>query len=377
MPAAPPGRLRDVTAALDALYPPALAESWDAVGLVCGDPDAPVGKVLFAVDPVQPVVAEALAGGYDLLVTHHPLYLRGTTSVAADDPKGRAVHALVRGGCGLFVAHTNADRARPGVSDALADLFGLQGTEPLEPVPEQLDKLVVFVPVPDADRVRDAVLAAGAGRLGDYDSCTWATAGTGTFRPLPGAQPALGTVGSFEHVPEVRLETVVPRRLRRAVVAALLAAHPYETPAYDVVPLADLPSGLGLGRVGELPAALTLAELVETAAAVLPPTAWGVRGGGDPERLVRRMAVCGGAGDSVLGSAKASGADVFLTADLRHHPASEAPEGLALVDAAHWATEWPWLASAAQALTRVVGVETAVSTTCTDPWTTAARSTRA
>lgn len=369
--------LADVTAALDALYPPALAESWDAVGLVCGDPAAPVAKVLFAVDPVAPVVQEACDGGYDLLVTHHPLYLRGTTSVAADHPKGRVVHALVRAGCGLFVAHTNADRARPGVSDALAELFGLRDTAPLEPVPEQLDKLVAFVPVADAQRVRDALTAAGAGRLGDYDCCTWSTTGTGTFRPLPGATPAIGQVGSLEQVEEVRLETVVPRRLRRTVVAALLDAHPYETPAYDVLPLADLPSGLGLGRVGELPEPLPLERLVDKAAAVLPPTAWGVRGAGDPARVVSRLAVSGGAGDSLLGTAAASGADALLTSDLRHHPSSEAPEGLALLDAAHWATEWPWLASAAAALTRVVGVEAVVSTLCTDPWTTASRSTQA
>ncbi len=367
-------RLADVTAALDVLYPPALAESWDAVGLVCGDPSAPVARVLLAVDPVQAVVDEALAGGFDLLVTHHPLYLRGTTSVAADDPKGRVVHALVRGGCGLFVAHTNADRASGGVSDSLAALFDLRDTAPLEPVPEQLDKLVVFVPTGDADRVRLAVTAAGAGQLGSYDSCTWSTAGTGTFRPLAGATPSVGRVGTFEEVEEVRLETVLPRRLRRTVVAALLAAHPYETPAYDVVPLADLPSGLGLGRVGDLPAPLSLAALVERAAAVLPVTASGVRGSGDPTLQVRRLAVCGGAGDSALRSAADSGAQAYLTADLRHHVASEAPDGLALIDAAHWATEWPWLSSAAAALARVVAVETAVSALCTDPWTTASRS---
>jgi dinuclear metal center YbgI/SA1388 family protein len=367
--------LSDLTSALDALYPPSLAESWDAVGLVCGDPDAPVRRVLLAIDPVQAVVDEALAGGYDLLVTHHPLYLRGTTSVAADDPKGRVVHALVRGGCGLLVAHTNADRAVGGVNDALAALFDLQDTSPLEPGVEQRDKLVVFVPVADADRVRLALTAAGAGALGAYDSCTWSTTGTGTFRPLEGAQPAVGRVGRFEEVAEVRLETVLPRRLRGAVLAALHAAHPYETPAYDVLPLADLPADVGLGRVGELPVPLRLAELVERAAAVLPPTAWGVRGAGDPDLLVHRLAVCGGAGDSAIGSAAASGAQAYLTSDLRHHPSSEA--GLALIDAAHWATEWPWLPVAAAALARVVDVETAVSTLCTDPWTTASRSTNA
>ena len=364
--------LSAVTAALDALYPPALAEPWDAVGLVAGDPADEVGRVLFAVDPVQAVVDEALAGGYDLLVTHHPLYLRGTTSVAADHPKGKVVHDLVRGGCALFVAHTNADRAVGGVNDALAELFGLRDLAPLEPVPQQLDKLVVFVPAEAADRVRLAVTGAGAGSLGTYDSCTWSVTGTGTFRPLAGSTPYLGTVGTFEEVEEVRLETVLARTSRRSVLAALLRAHPYETPAYDVIPLAEAPSGVGLGRVGELPLALTLAELVTRAAEVLPATAWGVRGSGDPALLVSRLAVCGGAGDSALALAAASGAQAYLTSDLRHHPSSEA--GLALVDAAHWATEWPWLRVAAAALTRVVGVETAVSTLCTDPWTTASRS---
>jgi putative NIF3 family GTP cyclohydrolase 1 type 2 len=196
------------------------------------------------------------------------------------------------------------------------------------------------------------------------------------FRPLPGADPAVGTVGELERVAEARLETVVPRSARRDVLAALHAVHPYETPAYDLLPLAGVPSGTGLGRVGDLEPT-TLGQLVDRVAAVLPATAWGVRSAGDPHQPVRRVAVCGGSGDDLLRTAAAAGADAYLTADLRHHPASEAPEGLALVDAAHWATEWPWLATAAAALTRVVDVEAVVSTLCTDPWTLASRSTSA
>ena len=368
-------RLADVTAALDELYPPAHAEPWDAVGLVCGDPDAQVDRVLLAIDPVEVVVREALDRRCQLLITHHPLWLRGTTTVAANTPKGRVAHALVRGGCGLFVAHTNADVARPGVSDALAALFDLRDTTPLQPLPQPaLDKLVVFVPVDGLDTVRDALTAAGAGALDHYDRCTWSSTGTGTFRPLSGAHPAVGEVGRTEHVVEARLEVVVPPARREVVLAAMHAAHPYEVPAYDVLRRAPLPGDLGLGRVGMLTSPTTLGELVDTAATVLPPTAWGVRASGDRAAIIRRLAVCGGSGDSLL--AQATGADAFLTADLRHHPASEAPEGLALLDAAHWATEWPWLASGAAALTRLVDVETVVSTLCTDPWTTASRSPR-
>jgi dinuclear metal center YbgI/SA1388 family protein len=370
--------LADVTAALDVLYPPSLAEPWDAVGLVCGDPSTPVRRVLLAVDPTPEVAAEAVAGGFELLVTHHPLYLGGTTSVVATDPRGLVVHRLVRAGSALFVAHTNADRAREGVSDALAALFDLRDTAPLEAVPQQLDKLVVFVPVAEAEKLREALAEAGAGRIGDYDSCAWSTTGEGTFRPLPGANPAIGSVGDLERVQEVRLETVMPRAVRRTVLEALHATHPYETPAYDVVPLVDQPGGVGLGRVGDLPSPMPFGELVDRAARVLPPTSWGVRGAGDPAAVVSRLAVCGGSGDSAISAAAASGAQAFLTSDLKHHRTSERPVGLGLIDAAHWATEQPWLSTAAAALARVMGedrvVETVLSKIRTDPWTTAARS---
>ena len=363
-------RLRDVVEAMDELYPPAWAESWDAVGLVCGDPDAEVRRVHFAVDPVAAVVEEAVRGGADLLVTHHPLYLRGTTSVAATTPKGRVVHRLVGAGCGLLVAHTNADVADPGVSDALAETVGLRDLRPLQPQPaDPLDKLVVFVPEDDAERLLDALAEAGAGHVGDYERCAWTTTGTGTFRPLQGADPTIGAVGQVERVPEARLEVVLPRTGRAGVLRAMLAAHPYEEPAYDVLELATVLGRRGLGRVGELPRPMPLDELVRSVAAALPSTAWGVRASGDPSALVTTLAVSGGAGDGLLGAAARSGAQAFLTADLRHHPASEAPEGLALLDAAHWATEWPWLRDAAARLSAATRVETTVSTLVTDPWT--------
>jgi dinuclear metal center YbgI/SA1388 family protein len=271
-PSAPAPTLRDVVAVLERVYDPAWAEPWDAVGLVCGDPDDTVRTVAFAVDPVAAVVDEAVERGADLLVTHHPLFLRGVHGVPATDYKGRLVHKLIRGGVALFTAHTNADSADPGVSDALAQALGVRDLRPLE---------------------------ARAGN------------------------------------PE-----------------------------------------LGAGRVGELAEPEPLAAFARRVAAALPGTAGGVRVAGDPERPVRRVAVCGGAGDTFFGAARAAGADVYVTADLRHHPASEALEagGLALVDVAHWASEWPWLRDAADTLRSTLGaagtnVETYVSTLVTDPWT--------
>ncbi|MFF2039093.1 Nif3-like dinuclear metal center hexameric protein [Kitasatospora sp. NPDC058170] len=267
-------KLSDVITALEEVYPPQWAESWDAVGLVCGDPQAEVRRVLFAVDPVQAVVDEAVEWGADLVVTHHPLYLRGTTSVAATGFKGRVVHTLIGNGIALHVAHTNADHADPGVSDALAEAVGVQVTGPL--VADPTDPL---------------------GRRGS-------------------------------------------------------------------------------GRIGLLEPPLTLAAFAAQVALGLPATAAGVRVSGDPDRLIGRVAVCGGSGDSFLAEARAAGVDAYLTADLRHHPASEAVEAapVALVDAAHWATEWPWLTLAERALhsaaeKRGWAVETKVSHKVTDPWT--------
>ncbi|GAB7038063.1 Nif3-like dinuclear metal center hexameric protein [Catenuloplanes niger JCM 9533] len=258
------GRL---VAALEARYRPAWAEQWDRVGLVLGDPDAPVRRVLCVVDVVDETVDEAFAVGADLIVAHHPLLLKGVSSVAPTTFKGRIVHRLIKGDIALFTAHTNADTANPGVSDALAARLGLTDLRPLAP-----------------------------------------------------------------HATDPTL---------------------------------------GIGRVGTLPSPLTLRQFTATAADRLPATAWGVRAAGDPERIIRTVAVCGGSGDSFLGAATAAGADAYLTADLRHHPAGEhlAAGGPALLDAAHWATERPWCDDVAAWLRAEAPVEVIVSDLDTDPWT--------
>ncbi|MFP5335766.1 MAG: Nif3-like dinuclear metal center hexameric protein [Actinomycetes bacterium] len=377
---APAPRLADVVAVLERLYPPRWAQGWDAVGLVCGDPDAPVRRVLLAVDPVADVVAEALAWDADLVLAHHPLLLRPVHGVAATSPKGRVVHDLVRSGCALYVAHTNADSARPGVSDALARIIGLEGLVPLSATPEDpLDKVVTFVPHEHASAVVDALAGAGAGSIGEYERCAWTTTGVGTFLPGAAASPSVGEPGRVEEVPETRVEMVLPRHRRDAVVAALRGAHPYEEPAFDVLELAGWSSPRGIGRVGALESPLTLAAFAEVVARALPHTAQGVRVAGDPEAVVERVAVCGGSGDSLFDAVRASGADAFVTADLRHHPASEAREEAAggppyLVDVAHWASEWPWLHGAAERLASELlqlgtTVEARVSELRTDPWT--------
>ncbi|WP_298456839.1 Nif3-like dinuclear metal center hexameric protein [uncultured Cellulomonas sp.] len=385
-----PPTLADVVACLERRYPPRTAEAWDAVGLVTGDPGQPVRRVLFAVDPTAAVVDEAVEWGADLLVTHHPLLLRPVHSVAATSVKGALVHRLARAGVALHVAHTNADAADGGVAHALADVVGLVDLEPLVALPgDPLDKHVVFVPDAHAEAVLDAMADAGAGRIGDYSRAAWLASGTGTFLPGPAARPAVGTPGVVERVAETRVETVAPRRLRERVVAAMRAVHPYEEPAFDVVELAVADRATGTGRVGRLPRPLTLRAFGEQVAAALPATEQGVRLAGDLDAPVERVAVVGGSGDSLFDAVRASGADAYLTADLRHHPASELRERAEfaatgdgvrrpfLVDVAHFASEWPWLPRAAAdlradlAATSAGGttVDTRVSTLRTDPWT--------
>jgi dinuclear metal center YbgI/SA1388 family protein len=365
-------RLAEVIDVLDDAYPPGLAQSWDSVGLVCGDPDDVLGSATVAVDATAAVVDEVPEGG--LLLAHHPLLLRGVDTVAASTAKGALVHRLIRSGRSLFTAHTNADSASPGVSDALAQALGLTVEAVLEPSPAapDLDRWVIFVPPENADAVRAAVFAAGAGRIGDYSQCSWSVTGTGQFLPGDRASPAIGSVGAPARVVEDRVEVIAPARARREVFSAMRAAHPYTEPAFDIFALAPPPADVGLGRICSLTQPESLSTLISRVKAGLPQTSWGVRAAGDPDMTVSRVAVCGGAGDSLLNAAAAAEVQAFVTADLRHHPADEhcRASDVALIDVAHWASEYPWCAQAADVLRSAfgAGLSVRVCPIRTDPW---------
>lgn len=374
--------LAEIIAAVDGWYPPHTAEPWDAVGLTCGDPGSAVDRVLLAVDCVPSTIDEAVATGAQLLLTHHPLLLSGVHSVATTTPKGAMVHRMIRSGVAHFVAHTNADVALNGVSDSLARALGLIELMPLaaDPAPA-LDHLTVYVPPDHLSALIDSLVAAGAGAIGDYDSCTFTVQGVGTYRPLPGADPFDGEVGVLTSKTESRLSLSLPRTRRAEVLAAMRSAHPYEEIAFELTEQPQLEAATGSGRVGVLRRPTTLAGFVELAAAALPRTSWGIRAAGRPDRPVQRVAVCGGSGASYAEAARRAGADVYLTADLKHHNTLEnvdelravdpQQEPMSLVDAAHWATEWPWLPNLATLLGDRFGDALAVQVSglVTDPWT--------
>lgn len=337
----------DVMEWMEALAPRALAEEWDHPGLQVGRGDTPLLGVLVCLDCRDAVIEEASSLGANLIVSHHPLLFRPLRSLDFEDPVGRRVGELVRRGIALFSAHTNYDSARGGLNDWLAARFGLTGVRPLRTAAETLYKLAVFVPTGHEDAVRDALAGAGAGHIGNYSHCTFQSPGTGTFLPLDGANPYLGARGRLERAEEVRLETIVPASRLRAAVAAMLAAHPYEEVAYDVYRLANgdpaalgaaAASRVGIGRVGDLAATMSVAEVAAAARERLGVR--NVRVVGDPGRQVRRLAVCGGSGGKFVRAAVAAGADALLTGDVDHHDALDALDlGLAVIDAGHWGTE--------------------------------------
>ncbi|MEH0147680.1 Nif3-like dinuclear metal center hexameric protein [Corynebacterium sp. Q4381] len=366
--------VQDIADKLEAAYPPHLAESWDHVGLICGDPEAEVTRVAFALDCTLAVAEEAVARGAQMLVVHHPLLLKGVHSVAANTPKGKVIHTLLSGGVALFAAHTNADSARPGVSDRLAELVGITPGRPIKPVfTGGIDHWGVHIPPADVERVMRPLFDAGAGEIGDYRECAFHTDGRGTFTPVDGANPTEGEIGKAHSATETRVEFVAPTRLRRTLVETLRACHPYEEPAFDVVQMEetrDLSNATGLGRIGELPEAMTLRQFTQQVADALPETAWGVRAAGDPDRKVKKVAVSSGAGDSFLADVARLGVDVYVTSDLRHHPVDEhlRAGGPAVIDTAHWASEFPWTQQAA-GIVAGLDVETEIIPIRTDPWT--------
>ena len=365
-------QVRDVIAAVDRLAPFALTEPWDHVGLQVGaaGDELPCGAegaadtapvVLVALEVDDRVLDEAARLGARVVVSHHPLIFDPLERLSDDTDAGRLALRAAREGVAVVAAHTSLDKARGGMADVVAGMLGLEAVQPLQPAAADVLKLVGFVPEDDADLVRKALFASGAGVIGEYEHCSWSVGGQGTFFGRETTSPVAGVAGRDEKVGELRLEVVFPRRLRRRVVGAYIAAHPYEEPAFDIVPLENEIASLGLGRLGALPAPATLAALAADVAAVLRLPS--VRYAGDGSREIRRVAVVPGSGAEAIARGVAQVADVLVTGDVKYHDARRAQaQGLALIDAPHGVTEQEgvlrWAERLADALGRGAAVET-------------------
>ena len=333
--------VQEVVEALFARAPRELAEPWDNVGLIIGDPRARVRRALLCVDATEAVIAEAGAAGARLIVAHHPPFLDPLKRVRADEPGGAMAYAAARAGVAVCAMHTNLDYAPHGLCVELARVVGLVDIGPLSAAgASALSKVAVFVPVSHLAAVREAMAQAGAGRIGAYEECSFGVEGTGTYRPLAGATPYSGTAGRLEQAAEVRLEMIAPRTALSRVLRAMEAAHPYEEVAYDLHPLANTWPRSARGALGRLPRAAGVGGFARRVKNKLHAPV--VRIGGDATRRVRTIAVCSGSGGHLVEEAAAAGADALLLGELRHHDALRARTlGLSVIEAGHFPTEHP------------------------------------
>lgn len=339
----------DIVRGLDALAPFELAEPWDNVGLLWGDPASPATRVMTCLTVCSRTADEAIRERAELIVSHHPVLFREVKKIRSDSPATGFLWAMARAGVSVASPHTAFDNAAGGINELLCRRLGVVDLEPLRPftwpamTSSRRFKVIVFTPAGDREAVMHAAFEAGAGRIGAYSECSFATAGEGTFLGDESTHPTIGEPGRRETVAELRLEFVCPGHRLAAVLATIRARHSYEEPAIDVHPLEPEPSprlALGAGRLGRLLEPRPLDDLARWVASTLESTC--VQVVGKPSRTITRVAVCCGAGDDFLPDAHRAGADLLVTGEARFHRGLEAQElGLALITAGHHATERP------------------------------------
>ncbi|MGA3244536.1 MAG: Nif3-like dinuclear metal center hexameric protein [Bacteroidota bacterium] len=330
-------KLAEIEQFFESWVPKWTAWERDNVGLQVGRRSRRVKNVLVALDVTPEIVGEAIRKKIDLIVSHHPLLFRPPSSISDSNPVGSLLLSLAEHRIAVYSTHTNLDASSEGVSFALARALGVQKPVFLAPLKDSLVKLAVFVPAGYVDRVTAAMANAGAGVIGEYESCSFRMDGKGTFRGSDKSNPFLGKRQQLEDVEETRLEMIVPRERVNAVVAALKSVHPYEQVAYDLYTLENTNPNFGMGAVGDLPRSMTVKEFLTKLKKAI--SAESVRYSGALNQKIRRVAVCGGAGSELLDQAISAKADIFVTADVRYHPFHDAAGRIVLVDAGHWETE--------------------------------------
>ena len=310
-------RIKDIANALEMFAPLPLQDGFDNAGLQIGLTEAEVAGVLLCLDVTEAVVDEAVASGCNLIVSHHPLIFSPLKRITGANYIERCVIKALANGIAIYSAHTNIDNAPGGVNYRIAEKLGLQNVRILVPKEDALLKLAVYVPFSAADAVRNALFAAGCGNIGNYDSCSYNVDGFGTFKANEGCNPFCGEVGELHREQEVRIETVFPAYLKNKVIAALIKAHPYEEPAFDIYQLKNGWGSVGSGVIGELPAECDEVELLQGVKEKFKVGS--VRHTPLLGKKVKRVALCGGAGGSFAGAAMAAGADVYITGEARYH----------------------------------------------------------
>lgn len=330
-------KVKDITTALEQWAPLAYQEDYDNSGLIVGDPNQAVQQVLITLDVTEAVVDEAIATGCQLIVAHHPLIFKGLKRITTDHWVERCVRKAIKHDVGIYAIHTNLDNILSGVNARIADRLGLSDVTILVPKTNKLLKLVTFVPTEATNTVLNALYEAGAGKIGDYDHCSFSVTGTGTFRPSKDANPTIGEKGQHTEVTEKRVEVLVPVHVQARVLHALKNHHPYEEVAYYLSELRNANQEVGSGLIGTLSPALKPAEFLSLLKKhlqlqVIKHTAFHTN-------AIRKVALCGGAGSFLVHSAIRAGADVFVSADFKYHDYFEADGKLIIADIGHYESE--------------------------------------
>lgn len=331
--------LKTLIKKIEAKYPLNLAYDWDNVGLLVGDFDMDVKKVLVVLEANEKVIEEAIENNIDLIITHHPFIFKKMNKINTQDLKGKLIHKLIKNDIALYSMHTNFDIAYDGLNDYFMKVIGLENSKVLEVTnTEVLYKLAVYVPNTHVDKVKNALSDAGAGHIGNYSHCSFTTNGIGSFKPLENTNPYIGNIGEVELVEEVKIETIVPQRILGGVISSMIKSHPYEEVAYDIYKLENKGNSVGLGRISKLENTLTLEELCKHIKDKLNMEY--IRVTGNLADKISKVAVVTGSGADMFRKAQRNGADVLITGDMKYHDAQDALDlGMNVIDCGHFDTE--------------------------------------
>ncbi|HRG37532.1 MAG TPA: Nif3-like dinuclear metal center hexameric protein [Bacteroidia bacterium] len=330
-------KLKEITNYLESFAPLSYQESYDNAGLICGDENMEISAALICLDSTEAVIDEAIAGGFNLVIAHHPIVFSGIKKLNGKNYIERVLLKAIKNDIAIYAAHTNLDNVRNGVNAKICEKLDLIECQLLVPQKSVLKRLITYVPKENAEELRIALFNAGGGMVGNYNECSFNTTGTGTFKALDGANPYIGTVGKRFEGEEIKVEMVYPQYAESKIVTALLKAHPYEEVAYDLIALSNSSSLVGAGMVGELATEMDeMAFLRELKSKMKVET---IRYTALKGKKVKKVAVCGGSGSFLLHSAIAHQADVFITADFKYHQFFDAEGRIIIADIGHYESE--------------------------------------
>lgn len=329
--------LKDLLDYFEQIAPGSLQEDYDNSGLQVGSPEQEVSRALICIDVTPQVVNEAIAKQCDLIIAHHPLIFKGIKSITGKHFTERVIIEAIKHGIAIVAVHTNLDNIQQGINHKLGEKLGLNNLRVLRPQKGILRKLVTFCPISHSDQVRAAIFEAGAGQIGQYDCCSFNLEGKGSFRAGKETNPFVGTKNEIHFEPEVRIEVILPAYLEKKVVGAMIKSHPYEEVAYDVYALENEFGMVGAGMLGELEIPLSENDFLEMLKVKLKMPC--IRHTAFTGNAIKKVALCGGSGSFLIGSAIASGAQAFVTGDIKYHQFFEAENKILLADAGHYETE--------------------------------------